>query len=156
MAREKPIKGRTASGAHIEVGWLKDKPKSARISAKADAVGLVAEYLLNQQPVIDFGNPLEVKAHALQAYKTKSPKRAPNQQELELLIGAFCFLSTPTKEGASMETTDRENGMNRLRDRATNNDGDPEAPKPKTDQQTAPANMKRIRGIVNFEHQGKE
>jgi hypothetical protein len=157
MAREKPIKGRTASGAHIEVGWLKDrpKPKSARISAKADAVGMVVDNLLNKQPTIDFANPEEVKAHALQAYRIWYPRRAPTPQEIELLVGAFSYLSTPTEEGDHM-TTDRENGMNRLKGRATNNDGDPEAPKPKTDQQIAPANLKRIRGIVNFEHTGKE
>jgi hypothetical protein len=50
--------------------------------------------------------------------------------------------------------TDREIGMERLKNRAADNDI-PDTPDPETDQQVAPVKMK-AKGIVNIEHKRKE
>ncbi len=145
------IKGRTANGARMEVGWLKEKPwPPLPLRTKAAAMEVVADYIISRlEDELELG-AAEETAH--EAYRAKFPSQEPDTREMALLICALEFVLRPAK-GASMESkTDREEGAERLKNRAANNDGDPAAPPPETDQATASRKIKRIRGLTNIEH----
>ncbi len=82
------IKGRTASGARIEVGWLKEKPRPPLpLRTKAATMEVLADYIISR-----LGNELELRSAeetAHEAYRAKFPNRTPDPREMALMICAL-------------------------------------------------------------------